>query len=416
MAQNAHLLNNMNLNPETLELAKAMLREATVKTKPGSGFELGSRTTGLPAICAYIACQRLKTNELTRKTTQIASCLKDADFEKAFHIVEAAIGGNRPSSSKVASYKSICSDYNANESQLAPFFRQTEHALLRIDGRYNSERMVEVRYSIFFWVYYLWKSENVSPKQFSDDNKLSYKTFKAIVTTLEAKCKTLRAKIIERAKSQTNSPTKTMSTPSNRSRLKQPLRDLPSRDFLQKRRLTSPERATLTDQPTLDNLTARPFPETPTKKRKLENTSSDIPQKPAISTPLKSILRTSPRKGSTISTPSRVKLDVTRFEREDTPGSDVEIGSGALPAPSFARGQSPPSDGSASGIEPDSADELDIDNSMIDDVGSFLSSPSKHRTSTKAGPASIRRFRPVYLDLKQWKTLDPRLQAIYTRS
>ena len=58
MAHNAHLLNNMNLMPETLELAKTILREATLKTKPGSGYEIGSRSTGLPAICAYIACNR----------------------------------------------------------------------------------------------------------------------------------------------------------------------------------------------------------------------------------------------------------------------------------------------------------------------------------------------------------------------
>jgi len=32
---------------------------------------------------------------LTRKSAQIASCLKASDFEKAFHIVQAAIGGSR---------------------------------------------------------------------------------------------------------------------------------------------------------------------------------------------------------------------------------------------------------------------------------------------------------------------------------
>jgi hypothetical protein len=58
MAHNAHLLNNMNLNPETLKLAKTVLREATLKTKPGSGYEIRSLSTGLPAICAFIACDR----------------------------------------------------------------------------------------------------------------------------------------------------------------------------------------------------------------------------------------------------------------------------------------------------------------------------------------------------------------------
>lgn len=66
MAHNAHLLNNMNLNPETLKLAKTILREATLKTKPGSGYEIRSLSTGLPAICAYIACDRYDSVVKTR--------------------------------------------------------------------------------------------------------------------------------------------------------------------------------------------------------------------------------------------------------------------------------------------------------------------------------------------------------------
>jgi hypothetical protein len=45
----------MNLNPETLKLSRTILCEATLKTKPGSGYEIRSLSTGLPAICAYIA-------------------------------------------------------------------------------------------------------------------------------------------------------------------------------------------------------------------------------------------------------------------------------------------------------------------------------------------------------------------------
>ena len=289
MAHNAHLLNNMNLNPETLKLAKTILREATLKTKPGSGYEIRSLSTGLPAICAFIACDRyefvqswkhnlrrcsfgnyrLQTNELTRRTAQIASCLKSTDLAKAVNIVKAAIGADP-----------------------AP-----------------------------------------------QSGQATRETF--------------------------NSPG------------------------------------------------SRPFPETPTKKRKLDDFSRDSPKKSATATPLRSILRTLPRKGSTTFTPSRVKLDVARLEPEEQPDSDEEMEPGPLPALNFARGHNPSSEGSASDAEPDS--EEDVDRSMIDDAGLFLTTPNR-RQSVKARPVSIRRFRPVYLDFKQWNTLDPRLQVVYARA
>jgi hypothetical protein len=59
MAPNAHLLQNLCREPETLAEAQVILRLAQNKTGPGSGHELGPHTTGLPAICAYIASQRL---------------------------------------------------------------------------------------------------------------------------------------------------------------------------------------------------------------------------------------------------------------------------------------------------------------------------------------------------------------------
>ncbi len=262
---------------------------------------------------------RLKTNEVTRKDAQIASCLKNADFSKVVQTVEAAIGGDKPTKAATA------------KNPTAAFAKAT-------------------------------------------------------------------------------------STPSRRSPLKRPLRELPSRESLRKKRSTSPEpppQSTQVVSGTSNNLPLRPFPETPTKKRKLGDLPRDLSQKPSTATPLRSILRTSPRKGGTTSTPSRVKLDVARLESEEHPDSDEEMDSGPLPALNLARAHNPSSEGSASDLEPDSEEE--VDTSMIDGVESFLSSPNK-RHSIKTGPVSIRRFRPVYLDFQQWNTLDPRIQAVYARS
>lgn len=52
------LLRNLCQNSETISKAKAILLQAQAYTRPGSGYNLGPYTNGLPAICAYIASER----------------------------------------------------------------------------------------------------------------------------------------------------------------------------------------------------------------------------------------------------------------------------------------------------------------------------------------------------------------------
>lgn len=42
-------------NKATFVKAKAILHTASLKTIPGSGYDIGPGASGLPAICAYIA-------------------------------------------------------------------------------------------------------------------------------------------------------------------------------------------------------------------------------------------------------------------------------------------------------------------------------------------------------------------------
>jgi hypothetical protein len=97
----------------------------------------------------------------------------------------------------------------------------------------------------------------------------------------------------------------------------------------------------------------------PTKKRKLDDLSRNLSKKPAIATPLRSILWTSSRKGSTTFTPSRVKLDVARLELEEQSDSDEETDPGPLPALNLARGHNLSYEGSASYAELDSDEDVD---------------------------------------------------------
>lgn len=45
-------------NDATFTKAKAILHTASLKTAPGSGYDLGPGAGGLPAVCAYIAAEQ----------------------------------------------------------------------------------------------------------------------------------------------------------------------------------------------------------------------------------------------------------------------------------------------------------------------------------------------------------------------
>lgn len=45
-------------NAETISKARELLNLAQTKTGPGSGHNLGSNASALPAICAYLASER----------------------------------------------------------------------------------------------------------------------------------------------------------------------------------------------------------------------------------------------------------------------------------------------------------------------------------------------------------------------
>lgn len=171
MAQNDHLLENLCREPETLTEAQSILRLAKVKTAPGSGFVLGAYSTGLPAISAYIASQRydlpafvsqyvlkmchsLNNNDVTRQAAQIASCLKATDFDKAFHLIEAAIGGTRRRTNTKLTYDYFFAKYKMlmPRQRLLVWANQAENALLQLDHKLDRESN-EVKGAIFVWIF-----------------------------------------------------------------------------------------------------------------------------------------------------------------------------------------------------------------------------------------------------------------------
>ncbi|KAF8229640.1 hypothetical protein L208DRAFT_1401791 [Tricholoma matsutake] len=354
MAPNDHLIENLCRDPETLNEAKIIFRIAQKKTAPGSGHDLGPHTTGLSAICAHIASQSLNSGDVSRKTAQIASCLKSSDFEKAFHIVQAAIGGSttRPTLNQV--YQSLLQKYTSplEHNRLLHWLRATETALLQNDSRLDLEDL-NVKCAIFFWVYNTITNKNVTTAQtFAQDNDIPQKSLTRLLNKIGNTCSSLKTRIQHENKPNPSSPTKATTTP-RKSPNKTPLRALPSRDSPQKR-----------SAPTLDHL----FPESPTKRRK------------------------------TVSSPSKATLLTKPIFPPPTPLYDVEMttSSSTHHTPTHA-------------IVP-----LDLSLHIEAPPSPLFSDPDEIDDTERSLPP--RRFRPVYLDHKQWYARDSRLDKIWMQS
>jgi len=94
MAPQEHLFKLMNLKPETYDAAIALFINVQARTAPGSGYNLGPLSTGLPAVCAYFASQQLRNNDLSEKVAQQSSCLNQKDFAKTLTIVRTVLSTN----------------------------------------------------------------------------------------------------------------------------------------------------------------------------------------------------------------------------------------------------------------------------------------------------------------------------------
>ncbi|KAI0648092.1 hypothetical protein C8Q79DRAFT_1087085 [Trametes meyenii] len=101
------LLKRICHNRDTLERAKAVLHTASIKTAQGSGYELGQGSSGLPAICAYLAAEELGDNDVTEQIAQAASCLKPRVFKTALNAVKGALSASTAASSPSKSSRNV---------------------------------------------------------------------------------------------------------------------------------------------------------------------------------------------------------------------------------------------------------------------------------------------------------------------
>ncbi|KAG6839594.1 hypothetical protein C0991_001046 [Blastosporella zonata] len=373
MAPHDDLLQTMCNSEETLSSAQAILRLALQKTGPGSGFELGSYKTGLPAICAYIASTRLNNSDVTRNNAQAASCLKMSDFNKALDTVKVAIETNRRTRSGKDTYDTLIQRYAStlDSRQFSEWMAAVKNALIQTDERFgaNNSDGLELKCAIFFWTFHAATGKDPATQQdFAAEHGVSANSLNKFIQKINTCCTFVKTRIKNDLKVQ-RSPTKASVTATPRRTPKRPARILPSRDSPTKRKAAELP-APLESDEEMDSLLV---PETPSKKRKSESSI-----KPALASPTKIIFPPLPSS-------SRITLDYTPR------------------APAQSPRRSAPDD------EP-----MDVDDD-VNAIPTRVKFEGEEEEEEEERPVR-RRFRPVYLDHKQWYAVDKRVKRMWKQA
>ncbi|KAJ2926303.1 hypothetical protein H1R20_g10790, partial [Candolleomyces eurysporus] len=370
-------LEGMGCGPETVERAMALLLKAKPKTAAGSGHELGQLSTSLAPICALLASEQLGNGEITEFTAQNAACLDKAAFNKALRIVHAALDVGT-STRKQESYASLLDKYVSHpllRTQLEKYCTQVERDAKALGMKATDLRTHEMICTIVYWVCAAAKVHELPDVRiFGQEHGASAKKITDMCAALTKKLAPLRKKIVEETKTataRTPSPTKRAATATPRRSVRQH-REILTKESVKKR--PAPEAtATPTATPSRavnaedDDDDAMFFPETPTKKRKLDSSPSKSPSKqlfPAASSSRRTLdeLPQTPRRSRTAATSKGSPLKKAILPVDEAP--DVEM------------------------------EEAEV--SEDDEPYS----------------RTFRRFRPVYQEQRRWSARDPRLRKL----
>ncbi|KAF4617226.1 hypothetical protein D9613_006205 [Agrocybe pediades] len=411
MSGNKHLLESFKASEETTEFAAELLRKAEAKTKVGSGYNIGASTVALAAVCILLASEILNNGEIKRQVAQKSSSINPKEFDRVYRLVKGALDASKDN----WSYDRFHVKYHTRplEHVLNPFLVTAEEEYRNMNSTKPVDELV-VKVVVYFFVCASAKVSTIPDTPvYAQNEGLSAKYFSDQAMLLGQNCKRLCLKIRKAVKSEGVSPNKrpsatasasdsrplleeegpqtptprrslrtaptsasptkqaTQSSPSKLARLphllkKAPLRELPSKDSPAKE--TPKKRPNPVDDDAADvampgNEAASP----PTKKRKEE----EVP-----------VTRTKPTLRSSTASQSRIPPQASPVKnrpatRTLSPLKPVVIVTQPVPPP-----------------------EALIDESSSEEEEEEDSEPS-------------RRFRPVYLDFKQWNAVDPRLDKLW---
>ncbi|KAI0755054.1 hypothetical protein C8Q80DRAFT_1266561 [Daedaleopsis nitida] len=423
--QHDALLKRICGDGDTLERARAILHTASIKTAPGSGYDLGQGASGLPAICACLAAEQTGDGDITEKTAQVASCLKPRLFKTTLHIVRSALAAAQASTAQYktprnVTYKDLVdAEKIGRKGMVIEWMQSAEQTLMK-----NSEmrRRFSRAYDAITVAVFCWTTQQmgrkVDPERLRDAYDVPQDMFDELVDALHEVCKDV-AKIIkaevaalrvQRTPSKTSSPSKANTSPSKQITLPPPL---PA---------PVPLRA-LTRSPSKSSLRAPSVELSPTKtpshKRKVafdgpiaEEDEEDFDalatpsKRQKFSSPMKEMLpsTSSPRSSARLASIA-VSAAASRATQETESRDSNPFAGPSTPR----RPRTTPSQPSST----HSTRSIRSSRSHTTVTGSAPSTPSRrHALPTVREEPEVprRRFRPVFADQQQWLKGDARLE------
>ncbi|KAL4079788.1 hypothetical protein J3A83DRAFT_4212457, partial [Scleroderma citrinum] len=413
---------------ETLDRAKSILDLALVRTGHGTGFS--GNTATLPAVAAYLASEQLGANEVSLNTAAVSACVQPRVFEDILKRVRKAIQFDddnqeqRNHSGNVPYQRLIASHALRNAQNAVEWMEEAEAALPRVDmmkDRYGEDA---VRCGVFLWVCELMEY-TVSIKAFCINYNVTSRTLKIITGTLDRYCgdvaDRIRSALPQLHSSQLAATSATSSKcPNTRTKAspqKSPIKsamkgNAPAQESTPSRTPTR-KRAVMFSQPTrdLDETDDASFPETPTKKRRIDTPASIVG-----------------RTGTSISPAKRMRATARGNEDAHVAAFHAAMTGQAPQTSSPAKPPRPvPLLDRVTGIQAFPRDaELSTPTrprslrsaTSTTDIDSSAQSPAISTPTRSALPASApkrprRRYRPVFLDQQQWLAQDPRVERIW---
>ena len=467
-------LKRFQLDPEAFDLAKQIYRQIQVKTAPGSGHELGAGVIGVPAIAAYLACVQyvrtdrvyprvwmtdsclsLNSSDVDYNTAASASCVRPLMFKKILGIaqdlveIEPLESHTEECDGDAVTYMELMQVFRLRhyQSVLLGWFESAEVALLGSGELRGSDLKAVKNVTLLRCVVFAWvcevskvhcsvcvsqrprssssfhivslKSQRVEPEMVKLKFELPSETFNDLMRTMTAACSHIKAQIRQDRQTLLKNHTPTSSA--------NPTPSKPHRD---------------------NSSASRSVSKSPSKsalKRKLsalDGTERDTPSKRVAF--MKSVPEVDEGESSedeTMETPSkqRIRLFADEVATAVTPMAKLQPGERTTTTRARSRSRTSTSQRTFDQLPDDDENPMQVDPPPVIPITTpatvVPTTPRRNRTApstpkrtpgsrtrgkstprrnreddAEGGVALPLRYRPVFLDHRQWYARDPRIE------